>query len=887
MRQASLSRLSLTTLFVCCLWLATSALSGPPARRPPRSDDRRITAVRVGRATPHIDGRLDDAAWREARWVSDFTQKEPDQGRPATLRTEVALVYDDDALYIGARMASAGRHQIASQMTRRDEPGNTERLIVSLDTYHDHRTAYSFALTAAGVRIDYFHPIDNEYERDFTFDAVWEAQTDVGEDGWTAEIRIPFSQLRFSKADEQVWGINLNRWIPAINEDDFWVVVPRETTAWSSRFGELVGIRGIRPSRRMEIVPYVASEARRTSDGLLDRDDPFHDATDVDARAGVDFKMGLGPNLTLDAALNPDFGQVEADPAEVNLTAFETVFEERRPFFTEGSQNLTGQGPTFYYSRRIGASPHLPDDAIDADFVDSPGTTTILGAAKVTGQTARGLSVGGLAALTSGERARTFDLADGRFDALDVEPRTAYGVLRLQQQFGADASTVGITLTGLDRDLTDGTLLADRLARRAYAGGVDWNRRFQGGGYELLGHAAFSRVEGDPAAITRVQESSVHYFQRPDAEHVALDPGATSLSGWSAALRGGKRSGKWRWNSGVWADSPGFEINDVGQTNKSDDISQWVNLFYRVTEPGDVFRNWEVNLFSNNNWNFGGVHRYQNLGLHLAYTLINFWNGFLETGIEPSIESDVATRGGPLMIDQGDQWIAGGVFNNFAARNRWGVKSDTWWGRLGWSWRVDPEFHLQATDRLILSFLPRYIRTNRAQQFIDSFHDGPEATFGGRYVFGRIAQSEIATPVRANFSFSPTLSLDLYAEPFAASGRYDRIGELAEPRTDRLTVYGEAEGTTLERSEDGDYVATSGGSTIELDNPDFDVLSFRSNLVLRWEWRPGSALFLVWQQNRSHDAVRGRLVRPGDLLDTLTADGDNVLAVKFSYWLPM
>ncbi|MGH7566089.1 MAG: DUF5916 domain-containing protein, partial [Gemmatimonadota bacterium] len=822
---------------------------------------------------------------QSARWIGDFIQKEPDFGQPPNNPTEIAFLYDDGALYVGVRAHSQSRETINDLMTRRDEMGNSEVLVVSLDTYLDRRTAYTFGVTAAGVRVDYFHPIDHEYERDFTFDPVWEAETEIGESGWTAEMRIPFSQLRFNAGEELLWGLNINRWVPSVNEDSYLVLIPRGETGWASRMADLVGLESIPSSRRIEVMPYVASSATFTSEGLFDADDPFRDGRDMDARFGLDFKMGLGPNLTLDAAVNPDFGQVEADPAEVNLTAFETFFEERRPFFTAGQDHFSGNGPTFFYSRRVGASPH---GQAEGDFVDTPRTTTILGAAKLTGRLESGLSIGALAAITDEEEARAFDLSTRSTEAVRVEPRTSYGVLRLQQQFGEHASTIGLVLTGMKRDVDSDDPLSGILSENAFTGGLDWNKRWNGGEYEFLGHTGFSWVGGDSLAIGRLQQRSAHFFQRPDAPHVEFDPSRTSLSGWSAAMRGGKRSGTWVWNGGLWFDSPGFDINDLGQLNRADDVAGWTHVEYNEREPGQHFRNWNVGMFQNANWNFDGVHRFQNVGVFTNYTFTNFWNGFLEHGRDIEVQSDNLTRGGPLMEIPSAWWVAGGIFSNFNDPTRYGIRSFTWQDGLGhWVWRVDPEFTAQPTDRLTLTLTPRYVRTHD-RQFITSRAGGLETTFGRRYLFGLIDRTEIAAPLRVNFSFTPETSLELYAEPFAAAGRYSDIGELAAPETSDLRVYGEAEGTTVSRDEEtGNYTFTDGDAEIELENPDFDVLSFRSNLVMRWEWRPGSTFFLVWQQNRSGASDEGRFVRPANLYDSLTADGENVLAIKFTYWLPM
>ncbi|MGH7557564.1 MAG: DUF5916 domain-containing protein [Gemmatimonadota bacterium] len=847
---------------------------------------RRAEAVQVTAGSVEVDGVLDDQAWGSARWLTDFTQKEPEQGTPASLRTEVAFLYDGSALYVGARLQGSDRAGIADLMTRRDESGQAERLIVSLDTFHDRRTAYSFAATAAGVRIDYYHPVDHEHERDYTFDPVWSARTRVEDDGWTLEMRIPFSQLRFNPGAELIWGVNINRYIPTLNEDDYWIVVPRDETGWASRFGELVGIRDVPATRRIELIPYLASSAAITSDALFDREDPFTDRVDRDLRAGLDLRMGLGPNLTLDATVNPDFGQVEADPAEVNLTAFETFFDERRPFFTEGRQNFLAGGPEYYYSRRVGAQPH---GSASGDFVDTPRTTTILGAGKVTGRLPSGLTVGALAAVTDDERARTFDVETGSIDEVVVEPLTEYGVLRLQQQIGDNASTVGVTLTAMNRDFAEADELAARVPEHAFAGGIDWNKRFTDGWYEILGHVGFSHVSGDTAAIGRIQRSSAHFFQRPDQDHVELDPTRETLTGWSMAVRGGKRTGHWRWNHGLWMDSPDFEINDVGRLGRADDIQSWVEVFYHETDPGDVFRNWLVGAYTNQSWNFDRVRKDGHVGLIAEWTLLNFVQGFVETGEDHRVLDDALTRGGPLMEAPRSRWLAVGVFSNFNNPTRVGLRSLGRRDELGgWQYRIDPELHLQATDRLGLSLVPRWIRTRDSRQFLLSRDGGPAATFGRRYVFGFIDRSEIAAQIRASYSFSPDLHLELYAEPFASSGRYFGIGELEAPRTNDLVLYGEDGGTTLARDgETGDYTVTAGGETFEIENPDFDVLSFRSNLVMRWEWRPGSTLFLVWQQNRSADEKRGRLVGPDELLDSFGADGENVLAIKFTYWLPL
>ncbi|MEN8374214.1 MAG: DUF5916 domain-containing protein [Gemmatimonadota bacterium] len=851
-------------------------------------DDRlkQAHAVRVG-GEIDLDGGLSEDAWAAARWFDDFVQKEPVQGAEPSVRTEVAFLYDDDALWIGARMQVQDPTALGRRLTRRDEGGNVERVMFSLDTYQDDRTAYTFAVTAAGVRLDWYHPSDNEFSRDRTFDPVWQARTALDpEFGWTVEMRIPISQLRFNAGDRQSWGLNINRFIPETNEDLYWVLVDREETGWSSRMGNLEGIDGLEPSRRLEILPYAASEATFRSDGAFDAANPFVDANDATGRVGVDVKMGLGPNLTLDATLNPDFGQVEADPAVVNLSGFETFFDERRQFFIEGAQNFDTEGSSLYFSRRIGEPP---SGSVDGDFTDVPSTTSILGAAKLTGRLESGLTVGALAAVTDQEMASVFDSGTGETSEFRVEPRTAVGVLRLNQQLGEDASTVGMMLTAVSRDLgelDEEDPLYGATPERAYTGGVDFNRRFSGGAYNMWGHFNFSHVSGDAATINNIQTNRIHAFQRPDQDHVEVDPLATSMSGWSAALRGNKESGRLRYNGGVWVNSPSFEINDLGRLTDPDRVWQWAFVRYRSTDPGKLFRQWELETGVNNGWNFGG-ERIQTWMMASAWAQwSNFWFSRVQYSTNLDSQSDTQTRGGPLMLRPRNWTLDTSFDSNFNHDTRYGLGVRTFGDELGGGgYRIGLRFRSRLSDRLEVQVNPRFASWENSRQFVDTFEGGRAETFGSRYVFSAVQQDEIAAQLRANVGLSPDLSVELYAEPFAASGDFLRPGELSAPRTSDLLFYGDD--IAAVEQEDGSLLIQDGADEFTLDNPDFNILSFRSNAVLRWEWRPGSTLFVVWQQNRSADSDAGSAVGFGELGDAVRAEGENVLAVKLTYWLPM
>lgn len=843
---------------------------------------RRVQATALAGGRVEVDGVLDETFWANAQWATDFLQKDPAEGVPATTRTQVAFFFDEDALYIGARMQSNGLSDIRAVTSRRDNPANSERIIVSLDTYLDRRTAYTFGVTATGVRFEYYHGGDSEFNRDYSFDPVWQAEARMDSAGWTAEMRIPFSQLRFNEREGQVWGLNMNRYIPSRNEDVYWVLVPKDETGWSSRMGTLEGIQGVRPRRRVEVVPY--SAANTTLRGNRDLSNPFDNGYNLKARAGADFKMGLGSSLTLDATINPDFGQVEADPAEVNLSAVPTFFNERRPFFTEGANLLRGNGASYFYSRRIGEAPR---GSASGDYVDRPPVATILGAAKITGRLASGTSIGILAALTDQEFARVFDTTTQAESRTKVAPRAGYAVLRAQQEFGASASTVGASFTAVHRDIAPGSSLASLATRDAYSGGLDWNLRFNGGAYEFGGSVGMSRVSGDTLIIATLQRNSAHYFQRPDQDHVDFDPTRTTLSGYFASVRFAKNSGRhWLYSVNGSAESPGFELNDAGRLGGADDVDWSAGLRYRENEPGTLFRSYSAAIFGLAGWNFGGIRQYNGVDLELGSTFKNFMNANLSVEVFPSALSDDRTRGGPLMRTAGGWNVNGGVQSSFSSSTRWRTSGVYARENLdGYFYRLSGGVSLRPSSRWELSVDPGLAWERNGRQYITQRANGPTETFNTRYIFGSVTRTTLSAQFRLNYAVNPDLTFELYAEPFAASGQYRHIGELSRPRTNDLREYG-TDGSSIAQAPDGSFTIIDGADQFTL-APNFNVLSFRSNVVLRWEWRAGSTLFLVWQQNRFGTGDPTERSRFGNLWDTVTAEGDNFFAVKLSYWIPV
>lgn len=847
---------SIHVLLVASLWPGYAiAQDGIPRKE--------VRAVRAAPAAPHLDGRLDDPAWGAAHFVSDFLQKEPVEGAVPTESTQVAVVYDADALYIGARCYSRAPDRLRRLLDRRDRQGPAEQFIVTIDSYLDRRTGYGFGVNTAGVRFDRYNPEDFEFNRDFTYDPVWSARTGIDSVSWCVEMRIPFSQLRFNKRSEQVWGINFNRWVPARNEDIYWIYVPREGTGWTSRFGNLTGIAGIAPSRRLELLPYAAGSRQWPTDA-----GPFSALGLSEERTGGDLKMGLGPNLTLDATFNPDFGQVEADPAEVNLSAYETFFSERRPFFLEGSQLLAGNGPSYYYSRRIGAR------------------SKILGAGKVTGRLASGTSIGFLGAVS--ER-----------DLEQNVPAAGFAVGRVAQQFGSSQSQVGASIAAVERDLSASNDLEQAYRKRALSGGGDWELRFRNGMYVVSGSLGVSHIQGSRASILAAQESSARYYQRPDVDYVTLDSTRTSLFGYTVDLGVAKNGGRhWLWSVEGGAESPGFELNDAGRLSTTDNLGLYGRVAYRETEPRRVFRSYVAQIESYGEWNYGRTRQYSDVNVYQEASWHNFWNTWLSFNRRFPAQDDSRTRGGPTMKREGRYSLGTGFRSNFGAATQYNGSVNVAFDDLdGWLYAVTGQVNTRLGNRLQLSLGPRYQREDQPRQYVATVADagGGPGTFGKRYVFSRIARTTIAAEIRASYFFTPDLSLELYMQPFAASGNYYDHGELIAAGDNDLLVYGRTPDTEIGPAPDslglepGALLVTDNSttSTFTLPAPGFHSLFFRSNMVLRWEFRPGSTLYLVWQRNLDGEGEPGRSSRASDLLDTFSAPGDDFLAFKIAYWIPL
>ena len=821
-----------------------------------------LHAVRVQGQSPVIDGSLDDAAWKQAPEFTDFTQHDPDDKKPATLHTSVRIVYDDHAIYFGAKMFDPRKP--TTILLRRDTFGQFDFLSINLDTQHDRLSGNAFTITPAGEQSDTV--LYNDIGEDGSWDGVWESATKITPEGWQAEVRIPFSQLRFPDKPVQVWGINITRRTMRTNETVRIVNTPKGETGFVSHFADLIGIEGIHRGRPLEVVPYTVGRTDLRS-GL--GGDPLVGPHDSTMDGGLDVKYGLTSTLTLTGTVNPDFGQVEVDPAVVNLTQFETFYPEKRPFFIEGlnifrfadspapSHFSFFNTPTMFYTRRIGRAPQ---ESVDADFVDMPAQTRILGAAKLTGKVAGGWTLGAIDALTDSESARF--VSDGILGRQKVEPMTNYFVSRVTKEFGSN-SRIGFLLTDVDRRLPED--LQD-LRRSALTGGIDGYSRFgRDGAWIFEGSAFGTEVRGSEEAIALTQESPARYYQRPDAKNFGLDATRTSLAGWGGSAMLSKATGLWRPVVQVQTYSPGFETNDVGFMQRADIISTSAIMQYVNENVTQRWRNKTMFFGLWTNRNFDGDMLERGLFAEWFGTTSNYWNPSFSLLVTPGAFDDRLTRGGPIVRTpfyySHDASVSTDTRKNFSVQilgHVDGARDGSHGRSLTLTLNARPRPNLQ------LSVAPTFNRGHNTTQYVTSFADpAATATFGQRYVFANLDQRSFELDTRADWTITSRLSFQLFLQPFLAAGNYDRFRSLAAART-------------------RDYVPAAAPS-----NPDFNFRSLRGSAVVRWEFRPGSALFVAWNENRADTVPLGDFRFRRDVGAIPTAPSHDVFLVKLSYWIPM
>jgi len=806
-----------------------------------------------------IDGILDDAAWEAVEWTTDYVENQPDIGTAPTEQTKMKIVYDDKNIYFAFRCYQKDPSTIEKRMGRRDDfPGDWVE--VNIDSYNDDRTGFSFTVSASGVKGDEFIS-NNGNNWDSSWNPIWYTDTNIDDEGWTAEIRIPLSQLRFGNDDEQVWGIQSTRRYFNNEERSLWQPVPPSPPGWVSEFGILKGIKGIKPQKQLEIQPYTVAQLDTYEEMP---GNPFRDGSDTKLTAGLDAKIGVTNDLTLDLTINPDFGQVDADPGAIALDGFEIFFQERRPFFVENKNvfdfTVGGGADNLFFSRRIGRTPqgYTTADASMGEFEDFPNNTTILGAAKFSGKTKNGWALGLLESVTSKEYAEIKLNTDPEvLENLEqrgmpreelVEPLTNYLVARAQKDFNENNSYVGGIITATNRKLEDNL---DFLRESAYTGGIDALHNWKERKYYVTGKFTFSTVKGSPEAIENTQTSLTHLFQRVDADHVSVDPTRTSLTGTGGSFEIGGRSdnGNWRYNTGGNFRSPELELNDIGFLRQADQISQYANIRRIWNKPTSWFRQANIGLNQSSQYDFeGNYNRIQYEIFSYVNWKNNWWSEF-GAAHKPRIYSNTVLRGGPRWRwnEENFFYFFSGTdsrkkFNMHAGYVHSEAKQDNFSFR-----RYVLRFFYQPLNSLNLSLVNEYQQSPNKTQYVtqSSFNGTP------RYILGEIDNESLSSTLRVNYNINPNLTIQYYGQPFIFKAKFSNFNYVTDPMAknlnDRVAWYN---GNQISFA-DGVYnVDEDGDSAVDYSfgNPDFAFVQFRSNLVLRWEYIPGSEIFLVWSQ---------------------------------------
>ena len=887
----SLLRLCLLTVVLCNSTFIV-AQNNEQNDSIPKVERRIYTTTKIEKS-PKIDACFDDECWASVDWQSDFIVNQPNNGDTPKRQTKFKIVYDDNYLYLAFRCLHEDISQIENRMSRRDNfPGDW--IEVNIGSFGDKNTAFSFTSSVSGVKGDEFIT-NNGNNWDTNWNPVWYHRTAIDSAGWTSEVKIPFSQLRFGKQEEQEWGIQVQRRDFRADERSTWQWIPRNAAGWVSNFGTLVGIKGIKPKRQVEIQPYVLSSLRTFE---KDPNNPFEDGSETEFNAGLDGKIGLTNDITLDFTINPDFGQVEADPSQLNLDGFQIFFNEQRPFFVENNNlfdfQVTGSSAgggydsdNLFYSRRIGASPQGGVAVVDDAFTNRPDFTSIIGSAKVSGKTNTGWSIGLMESVTAEEKV-TIDVGGDR-TSKTIEPLTNYVVGRLSKDFRDGATTFGGTITSVNRRLKN-TGLEDQFHSDALTGGVNLRHTWKDREWQIKGSLIFSNVEGTEAKITQTQRSFGHYFQRPDADHLGVDSTRTNLSGNGGSLILANYWGEDNISveTGATWRSKGLELNDIGFMNTADEINYFLWAAYRIPTSRGIFRSFQWNYNHWSRWTAGGEHMYLAVNTNARAQFNNYWSMNLGVNYEFKDISQKALFGGPLLRR------APGLYK-FVNVNSDSRKKYTFGFNVGGFDAVGSDqgavvirnyrfwTSYQISNAFRISINPSYFSQHRKIQNV-SFQDfGTEQ----RYITGTLNQKSLSMSIRANYSITPNLTIEYWGQPFNSKGNYKDFKYITDPLakefTERFHPYSEEE-ISLDSDSDNYYVTESNGQySYQFNNPDFNFLQWRSNMVLRWEYKPGSELFLVWTQSTTNltDPSQGIFTSLKD--DLFSENVDNIFLVKATY----
>ncbi|MCK6603662.1 MAG: carbohydrate binding family 9 domain-containing protein [Ignavibacteriaceae bacterium] len=866
-----------------CFFLTLTALAGG-------SEQLRLLSSEKYNGHIEIDGKLNEPVWADLIEV-EFTQRDPDEGKPSTQRTALKILHTDNAIIFGIRCYDTNPDSIIAHLARRDYWVTSDRFLIFLDPYNDKRSGYYFAVNAGGAMGD--GTLFNDDWDDDSWNGVWTSGVNIDEKGWTVEVKIPFSQLRFSKNESMKWGVNFKRVIARNNEESYLRMVPKKESGFVSKFLELKGLDDISPVKNLEVLPYFVQKAQYL---IHDAGDPFYKSNQYVTSFGGDLKYGITSNITLDLTVNPDFGQVEVDPAVLNLSAFETFFNEKRPFFIEGSNLLFfGFGgsnnnwgfnfgnPDIFYSRRIGKSPSAP--VSDADYVKYPEETRILGAAKLTGKISDGWSVYALNAVTDKMSARLWNSGNTSFE--EVEPLTNYTVIRSQKEFDSSRYAIGFVGTSTFRNIQRDEV-KNYLGASSLVGGLDgWVFLDKGKKYVITYWGTYSKVNGTKEYITRLQQKPIHYLQRPDASYMRLDTNLTSLTGWGGRIAFNKQEGDFYVNAALGAISPGMDVNDLGFQWRADVINGHIVTGYRWNDPDGTFRRKQVYLAHFRTYDFEGDLDMSGIFTTSNFTFNNYWNFNMQLAHHFNGYDGRLTRGGPKVVRPDGGFTAINVRTDSRKEMVFGVFTNYEWNDDGATYNyIEAGIEWKPTSTISLEISPGFEYNNNKKQWIDSFDDpSAMATYGKRYVFGELDQKTVFSTIRLNWTFNPYLTLQLFAQPFISVGKYSYFKELSAPRTDDYHVYGKGASAISYDEGNSEYqVKTQEGTQFNFGNPDFNFKSLRLNMILRWEYTPGASVYLVWSHNQMNFDDPGRMEMGRDFKNLFSAEGDDIFMVKATYW---
>lgn len=834
---------------------------------------------------PVIDGRFNDACWSEINWAGDFVQFEPYEDTVPSQKTSFAILYDDNNLYVAIKAYDTEPDKINKRLSRRDEEDGDWVGIV-IDSYEDKLTGFGFSVTAAGSKMDVIFTNDNS--EDDSWDPIWFVKTSVDAEGWNAEMRIPLSQLRFTRKNTYEWGVDVARFVFRNNETSLWKPLHKSSNKFVSDFGTLEGIANISPRKDIELVPFTLGKLTYSE---KEEENPFATGTDRMFSAGLDGKISLTNDLTLNMTVNPDFGQVEADPSEVNLSAFESFFPEKRPFFIEGrnifnfrmtSGDGDGSSTGMFYSRRIGRSPHFEPETGDNEYARIPDNASILGAFKISGKTRKGTSIGLLESFTQRESA---DIdKNGTRSKYPVEPFTNYLVARVEQDIDKGNTVAGGLFTATNRDINHENFIT--LPASAYTGGVNLTRYWDSKNYFFTVRGIFSSLHGSKEAITELQTAATHNFQRPDASHLKVDSTRTSLAGHGGTVEFGKfGGGHLRMLTWITWSSPGLDFNDLGFMQQADNIQQVFWAGYNEWRPKNFYNSFQFGGDIYTVWNFEGKNLYKGLEMNGNMQFKNNYSVFTGFNLQGNSQSPNELRGGPILKSPGSFLYRIGLETDERKKlqmeiflmNRWSKYDNSEIALVQYSLTYKP------VNAVSISLSPEYFVSKEMLQYVTTI----EEDAGDRYIMSRLDSRQFGVSARVNVGITPDMSVQYYGQPFYFAGNYSEFKTITDPGAadyyDRFHTYQPSEIQSDESSENYLVDVDGNGTDFSFENPDFHFLQYRSNLVFRWEYKPGSTLYFVWSQGRTTDGSDGRFMFNDYTHELLDSSPQNDFLVKVSY----